>query len=53
MSNRQRAVAFLRETYRHRIDRVETYAWSELLVTPSLARVYDALSCCTQLLRPG
>ena len=42
MTDRERAVAFLREIYRHCADRVETYAWGELVVTPSLPRVYDA-----------
>ena len=42
MTDRQRAAAFLRETYRRRVDRVETYPWGELVVTPSLPRVYDA-----------
>ena len=42
MTSRERAVAFLRETYRHRVDRVEPYPWGELVVTPSLPRVYDA-----------
>ena len=42
MTDRERAVAFLRETYRRRVERVEAYPWGELLVTPSLPRVYDA-----------
>lgn len=42
MTDRHRAVAFLRETYRRRVDSVETHTWGELLVTPSLPRVYDA-----------
>ena len=42
MTDRERAVAFLRETYRRRVERAEAYPWGELLVTPSLPRVYDA-----------
>jgi ribosomal protein S18 acetylase RimI-like enzyme len=38
----ERAVAFLCETYRRRVERVESFPWGELVVTPSLARVYDA-----------
>ncbi len=40
MTGRQRAAAFLRETHRHRVDRVGTFPWGELLVTPSLPRVH-------------
>ena len=42
MTDEERAVAFLRETYRRRVERVEVFPWGELVVTPSLARVYDA-----------
>jgi GNAT superfamily N-acetyltransferase len=42
VKDRERAIAFLRETYRRRVERVETYPWGELVVTPSLQRVYDA-----------
>lgn len=42
MNDRERAVAFLRETYRRRAERVEPYPWGELVVTPSLPLVYDA-----------
>ena len=42
MTDRERAIEFLRETYRRRVERVETHAWGELVVTPGLPRVYDA-----------
>jgi ribosomal protein S18 acetylase RimI-like enzyme len=42
VSERDRAVAFLRETYRRRVERVEQFAWGELLITSSLPRIYDA-----------
>lgn len=42
MSERDRAVAFLREVYRRRVERVERYPWGELAATPSLPLVYDA-----------
>ncbi len=42
MTDEARATAFLRETYRRRVERVEEFPWGELVVTPSLARVYDA-----------
>jgi GNAT superfamily N-acetyltransferase len=42
VTDRERAVAFLRETYRRRVERVEAYPWGELVLTPSLPRVYDA-----------
>jgi ribosomal protein S18 acetylase RimI-like enzyme len=42
VTDRERAVAFLCETYRRRVERVEPFSWGELVVTPSLARVYDA-----------
>jgi hypothetical protein len=42
VTDEERAVAFLRETYRRRVEQVEAFPWGELVVTPSLARVYDA-----------
>ena len=42
MTDGERAVAFLSETYRRRVERVEQFAWGELVVTPSLPLVYDA-----------
>jgi len=42
VSARERALAFLRETYRCRADRVERRAWGELVVSPTLPLVYDA-----------
>lgn len=42
MSERDRAVAFLREIYRRRADSVEPFPWGELVATPSLPRVWDA-----------
>jgi ribosomal protein S18 acetylase RimI-like enzyme len=42
VTDSERAVAFLCETYRRRVERVEVFPWGELVVTPSLARVYDA-----------
>jgi GNAT superfamily N-acetyltransferase len=42
VSDRERALAFLRETYRRRVERVESHPWGELVVTPSLPRVWDA-----------
>jgi ribosomal protein S18 acetylase RimI-like enzyme len=38
----ERAVGFLRETYRRRVQHVEPFPWGELLVTPSLPLVWDA-----------
>ena len=34
--------AFLAETYRRRVERVEAFSWGELVSTPSLPRVWDA-----------
>jgi N-acetylglutamate synthase-like GNAT family acetyltransferase len=42
VTDRERAVAFLLETYRRRAKRVESFEWGELVVTPSLPRVWDA-----------
>jgi ribosomal protein S18 acetylase RimI-like enzyme len=42
VTDRDRAVAFLRETYRRRVERVEYFPWGELLATPSMPRVWDA-----------
>ena len=42
MTDGERAAAFLFETYRRRVERVDSFPWGELVVTPSLARVYDA-----------
>ncbi len=42
MSDWERARAFLRDTYRRRVEYVESYPWGELVITPSLPRVYDA-----------
>src|SRR5262249_27209983 len=38
----ERAVAFLRETYLRRVEHVEPHPWGTLLATPSLPRVWDA-----------
>jgi N-acetylglutamate synthase-like GNAT family acetyltransferase len=40
--DRERAVGFLRETYRRRAERVERFPWGELVATPSLPLVWDA-----------
>lgn len=42
MTDAERAAAFLCESYRRRVERVERLPWGELVVTPSLPRVYDA-----------
>lgn len=42
MTDAERAVAFLCETYRRRVERVERLPWGELVITPSLPRVWDA-----------
>jgi ribosomal protein S18 acetylase RimI-like enzyme len=42
VSERDRAVAFLLETYKRRVEHVERFPWGQLLVTPSLPRVWDA-----------
>ena len=42
MTDRERAAAFLAETYRRRVERVDRFPWGELVVTPSLADVWDA-----------
>ena len=42
MTDAERAVAFLCETYRRRVERVDRLSWGELVVTPSLPRVWDA-----------
>lgn len=42
MSDRDRAVAFLRETCRRHAEQVEDMPWGELFATPSLPRVWDA-----------
>ena len=42
MTERERAVAFLLETYRRRAERVESFPWGELIRTPSLPKVWDA-----------
>jgi ribosomal protein S18 acetylase RimI-like enzyme len=42
VSDRDRAVEFLRRTYVRRVEHVEHHPWGELLVTPSLPRIYDA-----------
>jgi ribosomal protein S18 acetylase RimI-like enzyme len=42
VSERERAVGFLLETYRRRAQRVESLPWGELVLTPSLAKVWDA-----------
>ena len=42
MRERERAVGFLCETYRRRVERVEAHPWGELVVTPSLPLVWDA-----------
>jgi GNAT superfamily N-acetyltransferase len=39
---RERAVEFLLETYRRRAERVESFPWGELVLTPRLAQVWDA-----------
>jgi ribosomal protein S18 acetylase RimI-like enzyme len=38
----ERAVAFLLETYRLRVEHVESFAWGELVSTPTLPLVWDA-----------
>ncbi len=42
MSDRERAVAFLRETARRRADRVERRPWGDVVLSPTLPLVYDA-----------
>lgn len=42
MTDGERAVAFLLETYRLRVERVESFGWGELVSTPSLPLVWDA-----------
>ena len=42
MSDRERAAAFLRETYLRRVEDVQTHPWGVLVSTPSLPRVWDA-----------
>jgi ribosomal protein S18 acetylase RimI-like enzyme len=42
VSGGERALAFLRATYRRRVEHVEPHPWGELVVTPSLPRVWDA-----------
>lgn len=42
MIDAERALAFLCETYRRRVERVERLPWGELVVTPSLPKVWDA-----------
>jgi len=42
VTEHERAAAFLVETYRRRVERIESFPWGELVVTPSLRRVYDA-----------
>jgi ribosomal protein S18 acetylase RimI-like enzyme len=42
VTDRERALAFLRETYRRRAETVEAHPWGELVLTPSLPRVWDA-----------
>jgi ribosomal protein S18 acetylase RimI-like enzyme len=42
VSEHERAFAFLLETYRRRAERVEPFPWGELVVTPSLPKVWDA-----------
>ncbi len=42
MTDRERALEFLRETYRRRVEHVDEHPWGELLRTPSLPRVWDA-----------
>ena len=42
MTDAERAAAFLAETYRRRVERVEMHPWGELVVTPSLPQVWDA-----------
>jgi len=41
VSERERAVGFLLETYRRRAERVEPFPWGELVLTPSLPIVWD------------
>jgi len=42
VTDEERAAAFLRQTYCRRVERVEEFPWGELVITPSLGRVYDA-----------
>ena len=42
MTDGERAVEFLRETYRLRVERVERFDWGEVVATPSLPLVWDA-----------
>jgi GNAT superfamily N-acetyltransferase len=42
VNHRALAVSFLLETYRRHVEHVEPFAWGELVVTPSLPRVWDA-----------
>ena len=54
MTDGERAAAFLSETYRRRVERVERFPWGELVVTPSLPLVYDAnFAIVTRLGRDG
>jgi ribosomal protein S18 acetylase RimI-like enzyme len=42
VTERERAVAFLRQTYVRRVEHVEPHPWGVLVSTPSLPRVWDA-----------
>lgn len=42
MNDRERAAAFLRDTYVRRVEHVEPHPWGVLTSTPSLPRVWDA-----------
>jgi len=42
VTERNRAVEFLRSIYARRVEHVERRPWGELLATPSLPRIYDA-----------
>ena len=42
MSDAARALGFLRHSYRIRAERLEAREWGELVVTPTLPRIWDA-----------
>jgi len=42
VTDEELATGFLRTTYLRRVDHIEEFPWGELVVTPSLSRVYDA-----------
>lgn len=42
MTDGERALAFTREVYRRRAERVDPFPWGELVSTPSLPKIWDA-----------